>query len=95
MKNKQSNSALDKVADLASDQSIAHENMVYEELVQRIDSAIQSLPPQCRLIFTMSRDQELTYKEIAQQLGLSVKTIDTQMGRALKYLRTEIKISSL
>jgi RNA polymerase sigma-70 factor (ECF subfamily) len=57
------------------------------ELQAAIDSAIAALPDRCRLIFTMSREQGLRYHEIAQVLGISVKTVETQMGRALKSLR--------
>jgi len=71
-------------------QSIASETLFYEELRQQINAAIQELPPQCRTIFLMSRDQDLKYKEIASILKISIKTVDTQMGRALKYLRKTI-----
>lgn len=49
--------------------------------------AIDRLPERCRLVFTMSRDQDFTYNEIARALEISVKTVETQMGRALKALR--------
>jgi RNA polymerase sigma-70 factor, ECF subfamily len=84
-------SELELASGVASSETIASDAMAYEELKSHITSAIQSLPPQCKLIFTMSREQELTYKEISIQLGLSIKTVDTQMGRALKHLRTELR----
>jgi RNA polymerase sigma-70 factor (family 1) len=56
-------------------------------LKQRIEQAIADLPEQCRLIFKMSRFEELKYKEIADQLGISIKTVENQMGKALKVLR--------
>ncbi|HEU4472780.1 MAG TPA: RNA polymerase sigma-70 factor [Flavisolibacter sp.] len=49
--------------------------------------ALQTLPPQCRLIFTMSRFGQLTYQQIAEELGLSVKTVDNQVGKALRLMR--------
>jgi RNA polymerase sigma-70 factor, ECF subfamily len=52
-----------------------------------VQSAIDQLPPRCRLIFTMSRQQDMTYNQIADVLGISVKTVEVQMGRALKSLR--------
>jgi len=91
MKN-QKNTMLDSSSDYLSNQTIADEQMEYEELSGRINAAIQSLAPQCRLIFQMSREQELTYREIAERLNLSIKTVDTQMGRALRHLRSEIKL---
>lgn len=61
-----------------------------EELSHIIDQAIAELPEQCRLIFEMSRKQQLTYNEIAAQLNLSPKTIESQMGLALKKLRKRL-----
>jgi RNA polymerase sigma-70 factor (ECF subfamily) len=60
------------------------------ELAQALSLAVEALPDRCRLIFTMSREQDLTYLEIARVLGISVKTVETQMGRALKTLRTRL-----
>ena len=60
------------------------------ELSKRIEQAIADLPEQCRLIFKMSRFEELKYKEIADQLGLSIKTVENQMGKALKVLRFKL-----
>jgi RNA polymerase sigma-70 factor, ECF subfamily len=54
---------------------------------QAVEQAIAALPERCRVVFTMSREQELTYGEIAGILGISIKTVETQMGRALKTLR--------
>lgn len=61
------------------------------ELEDRIHQAIQTLPEQCRLIFKMSRFEELKYQEIADQLGLSIKTVENQIGKALKVLREQLK----
>jgi len=62
----------------------------YRELEQRLKKAINELPEQCRTIFQMSRFEELKYAEIAKQLDLSVKTVETQMSRALKKLRVQL-----
>ena len=64
---------------------------IHLELEDKIRAAIQTLPEQCRLIFTMSRFEELKYQEIADQLGLSVKTVENQMGKALKIMRAQLK----
>ena len=61
-----------------------------EDLRQRIEKAIADLPEQCRLIFKMSRFEELKYREIADSLGISVKTVENQMGKALKILRFKL-----
>jgi RNA polymerase sigma-70 factor, ECF subfamily len=63
----------------------------YEELDHQIQSAIDSLPPQCQLIFRKSRWEEKRYAEIAEEMNLSVKTIEAQMGKALKILREKLK----
>jgi RNA polymerase sigma-70 factor (ECF subfamily) len=52
---------------------------------------LNELPEQCRTIFQMSRYEELKYQEIADRLGLSVKTIENQMGKALRLLREKLK----
>lgn len=60
------------------------------ELQQKLDIALRELPEQCRTIFQMSRFEELRYSEIASQLGLSVKTVENQMGKALRTLRLKL-----
>ena len=60
------------------------------ELENRIAEALGKLPEQCRLIFKMSRFEELKYQEIANKLGLSIKTIENQIGKALRIMRTEL-----
>ncbi len=52
-----------------------------------IQQAIDTLPPKCREVFMLSREQKLSYKEIAQYLNISIKTVENQMGKALKLLR--------
>lgn len=62
----------------------------YDELRVRIEGAVARLPRQCKQIFQLSREHGLRYNEIAEKLQLSVKTIETQMGRALKSLRKSL-----
>lgn len=56
-----------------------------------IDKAIDSLPNKCRIVFSLSRFEELSYKEIAGKLDISVKTVENQIGKALKILRAAVK----
>jgi RNA polymerase sigma-70 factor (ECF subfamily) len=56
-----------------------------------VNKALAALPPQCQAIFKMSRFGQLTYKQIADELGISVKTVENQMGKALKIMRTFAK----
>ncbi len=60
------------------------------ELQQKLDIALGELPEQCRTIFQMSRFEELKYQEIANRLGISLKTVENQMGKALKVLRIKL-----
>ena len=61
-----------------------------KEIAASIQQAIEGLPERCRLIFSMNRFDHLTYAEIAQVQDISIKTVETQMGRALKSLRTHL-----
>nr|WP_068889270.1 RNA polymerase sigma-70 factor [Pedobacter panaciterrae] len=60
------------------------------ELEFKIQEALNELPEHCRTIFQMSRFEELKYREIAEQLDLSIKTVENQMGKALKILRLKL-----
>jgi RNA polymerase sigma-70 factor (ECF subfamily) len=63
-----------------------------EELHRQLQNAIESLPAQCRKIFKLSRFRGLKYAEIAEQLGISVKTVEAQIGKALRLLREKAKL---
>lgn len=56
-----------------------------------LQKAIGQLPPKCREVFLLSRLSGLTYKEIASSLGISVKTVENQLGKALKILRVFLR----
>lgn len=66
------------------------DRMVASELEEKIREAIDRLPLERRKVFVMSRYDNLTYVEIAAKLGISVKTVENQMGKALKTLREEL-----
>lgn len=85
-------------------QHVAHELAVTEvsyesvsqkvyatELEIKISEAMKALPEQCRLVFQLSRFEELKYQEIADQLKISVKTVENHMGKALKIMREQLK----
>ncbi len=80
--------------DLHSKDHTPHDLLVTSELMQSVQSAIDSLPPRCRLIFQMVREDELRYKEIAEILNISVNTIDAQMAIAVKRLCAALNIKS-
>lgn len=61
------------------------------ELEERIITAINALPPQCRTIFMLSRYEEMKYAEIASKLDVSKNTIENQISKALRILRSQLK----
>jgi len=63
----------------------------HAELADAVAAAIDALAPRTREVFLLSREQELTYAEIAETLGISVKTVETLMGRALRTLRATLR----
>ena len=60
------------------------------ELQHRLRATLEGLPAQCRHVFELSRFENLKYREIAEQLGISIKTVETHMGKALRILRLEL-----
>lgn len=65
--------------------------LIQQEIIEKVEKAIETLPDQCKTIFRLSRDKGLKYQEIADLLQISIKTVETQMGRALKSLRLTLK----
>ncbi len=76
----------------APDHPAEIDQVEYEQLRRSIQDAVNTLPEQCRRIFLLSRLNGLTYSQIAKALDISVKTVETQMGRALKHIRSSIAI---
>ena len=66
------------------------QSVISSELEERISIAMKALPDQCRLVFQLSRFEELKYSEIAEQLGISIKTVENQIGKALKIMREQL-----
>lgn len=71
--------------------SDASEAIYMQELNQIIDETLSSLPERCRNIFLLNRQEGLKYREIAKKLDLSIKTVEANMGKALKLLRKNLK----
>ena len=78
--------AVDETTPVASPASQAIES----ELAAAIGAAVAALPPGCRQVFLLSRAQGLRYSDIAATLGISPKTVEAQMGRALRLLRARL-----
>ena len=60
------------------------------DLREKLADALNELPEKCRTIFQLSRFEELKYQEIADRLQISIKTVEAQMGKALKILRIKL-----
>ena len=81
---------LEEASHIPVDLPDSHDIIAESELSQSIRRSVEALPRQCKTIFQMSRDQGLKYREIASVLNISIKTVETQMGRALKHLQQSI-----
>ncbi|MCG8308077.1 MAG: RNA polymerase sigma-70 factor [Cytophagales bacterium] len=60
------------------------------ELIEKVNAAVEKLPPKCQLIFRLSRDEGFKYEEIAEILELSKSTVKNQMTKALKKIKEEL-----
>jgi RNA polymerase sigma-70 factor, ECF subfamily len=76
--------------DRHENQHSGEDEMIVSELEQKIREAIDRLPLERRKVFILSRYEGLTYNQIAEKSGISVKTVENQMGKALKTLRQEL-----
>lgn len=77
----------DKLLNMESSMPSVMQELNAAALQERIDEAIDELPEKCRLVFVLSRFEEMSYQEIADHLGISIKTVENQIVKALKYLR--------
>lgn len=70
--------------------SKADQTLELQDLQKRVHKAIDQLPERCRQVFVLCRFEELSHKEIAEQLNISTKTVENQMTKALKFLRKTV-----
>ena len=71
-----------------------YDSLVTREMMQLMNAAIEALPPRCKMIFKLVREDGLRYKEVAAILNISVKTIDAQMAIAVKKICRSIGVPS-
>ncbi len=67
------------------------ERLLEAEIMERLQKAVEKMTPQCRNVFVLSRFEGKNYKEIAQELNIAEKTVENQMGKALKVARNELQ----
>ncbi len=79
------------IIDIESDTIDGQKEMEKDELEKRIHDCIDSLPPKCKLVFSMSRFENMSYQEIANHLDISIKTVENQISKALRILRATIQ----
>ncbi len=70
----------------------ADAELVEEEIDVALRAAVSELPPRCREVFELSRVHGMKYAEIASVMGISVKTVEVQMGKALRILRERLAV---
>lgn len=68
----------------------AQRNLIEAEIDAAVRKAVSELPPRCREVFELSRLHGLKYSEIAETMGISVKTVEVQMGKALRVVRDRL-----
>lgn len=65
-------------------------NIEYKELLSQINSIVDKLSSKCKTVYKLSREEQLSHKEIANQLDISTKTVENHLNKALRQLRTSL-----
>jgi len=80
----------DAPADIAPVAPDALDGLHAAEAAEAVAAALAHLPPQCRIVFELSRYEQMSYQQIAEALEISPKTVENQMGKALRILHREL-----
>ncbi|MGV3504712.1 MAG: RNA polymerase sigma-70 factor [Adhaeribacter sp.] len=91
LKSRKPQTDLGSLEDLVPGTHTAEQNLGLQETENQVQRAIEALPPKTRLVFSLSRFEELSYKEIADRLEISVKSVEKHMGIALQRLRENLR----
>jgi RNA polymerase sigma-70 factor (ECF subfamily) len=67
------------------------EILSFKEVQEKLAKSLDKLPPKCKAIFILIKYEDMSYAEASKALGVSVKTIENQMGKALKHMRMEMQ----
>ncbi len=90
--NNKQNLLIEELKKEALDEIHLEPGMDLEQEMKKIHSAIEALPEKCKKVFLLSKMEELSYKEIAEKLELSIKTVESQMRIAFIKIREYLKI---
>lgn len=74
-----------------SREQLPDEKMISAELLNKITAAVESLPPRCKMIFKLVREDGLRYQDVAEILHLSINTVDAQMVIAVKRISEKVQ----
>lgn len=64
--------------------------VIYNEMLELASKAIENLPPKRKIVYKLSRQEEMKIKEIASRLNISTRTAENHLAKALKYLKEEL-----
>jgi len=78
--------------EISNDQYTTLDHLQAGELQETINKTIENLPDKCRVVFALSRFESLSYQEIANQLDISKKTVENQISKAIKILRSAVSV---
>jgi RNA polymerase sigma-70 factor (family 1) len=93
LRNIENTESLDERFESIESRLQANDPLRYKELRSLLDKVLATLPEDQRRIFLMSREQEMTYKEIAGELGISIKTVEKKMTNSLRFIKTHLNTS--
>ncbi|NLV69148.1 MAG: RNA polymerase sigma-70 factor [Spirochaetes bacterium] len=74
---------------------LSDDDLDFESVSARINELVDKLPPRQKEVFKLHREHELTYRQIAEKLQISINTVENHMSKALKFLRNNLKRESL
>ena len=80
--------------DIGQETTDPYSLLITSEMMQRMQQAVEALPPRCKMIFKLIRQDGLSYKEVADILNISVNTIDVQMAIAVKKICTSLQVTT-
>lgn len=81
----------ENLPDTQPSHSLSDNELLDQELQDRYNDALAKLPPRCAEVFRLVREERKKYSEVAEMLGISVKTVENQMNKAIKFLYEELK----